>query len=414
MKNVEEYVISVCRSVKASAHSLADAGTAKKNRALHAIADKLISSVDDITAANRLDLESGQVPPKMLDRLRLDAGRIEGMARAVRELAALPDPVGTGSCQRRPNGLEISCIHVPLGVVAIIYEARPNVTVDAAAMCIKTGNGVVLRGGKEALNTNRVLMKLMKQAIADCGFDPASIELIDDTSREGTAVLMRQREYVDVLIPRGSASLIRAVAENASIPVIETGAGNCHVYVDRDADIPMAVSVTINAKASRPSVCNAAETLVVHSDIADSFLPEFAAAAEIAGVALRGCERTCSILPNIAPATEEDFATEYNDFIMAVKIVDTLDEAIAHINKYSTGHSEAIMTRSLDSAERFKRRIDSAAVYVNASTRFTDGGEFGFGAEIGISTQKLHARGPMGLSALTTQKYLICGNGQIR
>lgn len=414
MANTEEYVVSLCREVKAAAPSLAEASSADKNRALAKIAEKLESCKDEIIKANEKDLAGDGVPAKMLDRLRLDGARIDGIAASLRELILLADPVGGGERWTRPNGLDISRVRVPIGVIAIIYEARPNVTVDAAAMCIKTGNGVLLRGGKEAVNTNRVLMSVMKAALEETGLDPAAIALVDDVTRESTNVLMRQREYVDVLIPRGSASLIRAVKENASVPVIETGAGNCHVYVDRSADINMAVSVTINAKASRPSVCNSAETLLVHKDIAEAFLPEFARAAANAGTELRGCAETKKIIGNIPDASDEDYATEYNDYIMAVKVVDSIDEAIAHINLYNTGHSEAIITKDLDSAKKFQSRVDAAAVYVNASTRFTDGGEFGFGAEIGISTQKLHARGPMGLESLTTMKYLISGNGQIR
>jgi glutamate-5-semialdehyde dehydrogenase len=299
-------------------------------------------------------------------------------------------------------------------VIAIIFEARPNVTVDAAALCIKTGNAVVLRGGKEAINTNRVFIRLMKKALEDAGICPDCLALVDNTSREGASVLMSMRDYIDVLIPRGSAGLIKTVVENAKMPVIETGAGNCHLYVDKDADIDMAVKVASNAKNQRPSVCNAIETLLVHTSVAQEFLPKFAEISKEFDLEIRGCEKTRSILANAKEVCEEDYATEYDDYIIAVRVVDSVEEAVKHINKYNTKHSEAIITNNLTTAEYFQKNIDAAAVYVNASTRFTDGNEFGFGAEIGISTQKLHARGPMGLEALTTVKYLVSGNGQIR
>jgi len=330
------------------------------------------------------------------------------------ELVGLKDVLGCGDVWTIPNGIEIKRVRVPLGVVAIIYEARPNVTVDAAALCIKTGNAVILRGGKEAVNTNRVFVSLMKEALEANGISPDALGFVDNTSREGASVLMTMRDYIDVLIPRGGAGLIRNVVENAKMPVIETGAGNCHLYVDKDADIDMAVKVASNAKNQRPSVCNAIETLLVHNDKAEEFLPKFAEISEQFGLEIRGCERTMKILDSAKAATEEDYATEYDDYIIAVKVVDGVEEAVSHINKYNTKHSEAIITNNISAAEYFQKTVDAAAVYVNTSTRFTDGNEFGFGAEIGISTQKLHARGPMGLEALTTVKYLVSGNGQIR
>jgi glutamate-5-semialdehyde dehydrogenase len=350
----------------------------------------------------------------MLDRLKLNEKRIESMAESLADIARLPDPVGNGETKLRPNGIRVTNIRVPLGVIAVIYEARPNVTIDAAALCIKSGNAFVLRGGKEAVNTNRELVKYIKESLVATGISPDAAGFVDDISREGSAVLMNMRRYIDVLIPRGGAGLIKTVVENSRIPVIETGAGNCHVYVDKYADLTMAIEIAVNAKVSRPSVCNAIETVLVHSAVAGEFLRRFADAVEPWHVELRGCPRTRDILPDILPATEADYYTEYNDYICAVKIVDTIDEAIDHINKYNTRHSEAIITDNLANADKFLNSVDAAAVYVNASTRFTDGGEFGMGAEIGISTQTLHARGPVGLRELTTNKYLIVGNGQVR
>lgn len=409
-----EYITALCRSANTAKLSLASAKTADKNAVLTRIAELLTESSGEIVAANRLDLDSAAengVPGPMLDRLMLNERRIAGIAGSLGELTLLADPIGSGTRSVRPNGLVIEQIKVPLGVVAIIYEARPNVTVDAAALCIKTGNACVLRGGKEAINTNRVLVALMKRALSELGFSSDAVALVDDTSRESSFALMKQRGLVDLLVPRGGKGLIRSVVENAAVPVIETGAGNCHLYVDESADIDMAVKVAINAKLSRPSVCNAIETLLVHES-AVGFLPRFKAALPCP-LEIHGCERTRAVI-DCLPATEEDYATEYDDFILAVKVVPDLDAAIAHINRYGTGHSECIMTRSMENAARFQREVDAAAVYVNASTRFTDGGEFGFGAELGISTQKLHARGPMGLDALTTCKYLLTGSGQVR
>ena len=414
---MQTYIHNLCASAKTAAPALAAASTAKKNAALAAIADALAADRDAILAANARDLAAAAdngVPTTMLDRLRLTEARLDGICAAVRELIGLADPIGAGERWVRPNGLVIERIKVPMGVVGMIYEARPNVTVDAAALCLKTGNAVVLRGGKEAIETNRALVASMKGALAAVGLDPAVLALVERTEREGVTAMLTARGLLDVVIPRGGAGLIRTVVENARVPVIETGAGNCHLYVDESADLDMAVRVAMNAKASRPSVCNAIETMLVHASVAARFLPLFAKAAKEANIELRGCPRTKILLPDAADATDADWATEYNDYILAVRVVDTLSDAIAHINRYNTGHSETIITQSRAAAARFSREIDAAAVYVNASTRFTDGGEFGFGAEIGISTQKLHARGPMGLEALTTVKYLIDGDGQVR
>ena len=407
----------LCSNAKAAASTLALADTDKKNSVLVKISELLVENSAEILEANAKDLanaEDNGVAQTMLDRLTLSENRLMAICQSLTELTKLEDPVGKGESWSRPSGIAISRIRVPLGVVAIIYEARPNVTVDSAALCLKTGNAVVLRGGKEAIHTNTALVKIMKAAIEQCGLDPHSVELIESTDRESANILMGMRGYVDVLIPRGGKGLIKSVTENAKVPVIETGAGNCHIYVDDTADIEMAIKIAINAKCSRPSVCNAVETMLVHASIASRFLPEFAKAADEFGVEIRGCAKTCVLIPSANEVTEEDYATEYNDYILAVKVVDSISEAIDHINHYSTAHSEAIVTSSDESAEKFLKEVNSAAVYVNASTRFTDGGEFGFGAEIGISTQKLHVRGPMGLPALTTEKYLIKGNGSVR
>lgn len=411
-----DYVKELCSSAAAAKTAMASASTAKKNAVLTRIAQLLRDETDEIIKANASDLENADangVPRPMLDRLKLDKKRIDGIADSLSQLVMLTDPIGSGTRTTRPNGLVIEHIRVPLGVVAIIYEARPNVTVDAAALCIKTGNACVLRGGKEAIATNRKLTELMRRALSDNGLPENGVCLIDNTTRESSTALMKMRGLVDLLVPRGGAGLIRSVVDNATVPVIETGAGNCHIYIDSSADHEIGVKVADNAKMSRPAVCNAVETMLVHSDEAAEFLPKFVKALDGRALEIRGCERTRDIIPCKA-ACEEDFATEYDDYILAVKVVDSIDEAIAHINKYNTGHSEAIITRNMENATRFMNEIDAAAVYVNASTRFTDGGEFGFGAELGISTQKLHARGPMGLEALTTGKYLITGNGQTR
>ncbi len=416
-KEIYEHVEQLCKAAKKAEFAIANSSFVRRNDALINIANALIDNTSEILQANALDVESAEkngVIKTMIDRLTLNETRIKGISDSLMELVEIKDVLGAGEVWTRPNGLEIKRVKVPIGVVAIIYEARPNVTVDAAALCIKTGNAVVLRGGKEAINTNRVFIKLMKKALEDSGICPDCLALIDITSRESARVLMNMKEYIDVLIPRGSAGLIKSVVENAKMPVIETGAGNCHLYVDKDADIDMAVKVASNAKNQRPSVCNAIETLLVHSDVAQEFLPKFADVSSKYDLEIRGCERTREILKGVGSATEEDYATEFDDYIIAVKVVDSVKEAVDHINKYNTKHSEAIITNSVETARYFQKSIDAAVVYVNASTRFTDGNEFGFGAEIGISTQKIHARGPMGLDALTTVKYYVVGDGQIR
>ena len=415
--SLREEIEILCSDAKAASAKLALCDTNKKNEALERIALFLEREKEKIIEANVRDLSAAEengVPKAMLDRLTINEERIAGICASLRDLCGLEDPVGRSESWSRPSGLEISRVRVPLGVVAIIYEARPNVTVDSAALCLKTGNAVVLRGGKEAINTNTAIVEVIKDALVDCDMDPHSVELIRSTERESANILMTMRGYIDVLIPRGGKGLIRNVVENATVPVIETGAGNCHLYVDEYADLSMALKVAINAKCSRPSVCNAVETLLVHASIASKFLPELGREMKARGVELRGCPRTCVLIPEVVRASEEDYVTEFNDYILAVKVVDTLTDAINHINAYSTGHSEAIITENGENSERFLREINSAAVYVNASTRFTDGGEFGFGAEIGISTQKLHVRGPMGLFALTTEKYMIRGEGAVR
>ena len=398
---------------------IAAASTDEKNAILVRIAEVLRENTGKILEENQKDIADAKkngITETMIDRLRLTEERIEGIADACLQLVNLEDPVGEvleGSV--RPNGMRITKVRVPLGVAGIIYESRPNVTVDAAALCIKSGNAAILRGGKEAVHSNTVLMRLMQQALEECGFAGETVQLVEDASREVATEMMRANEYIDVLIPRGGAGLIQAIVKNATVPVIETGTGNCHLYVDETADISMAVSIADNGKTQRPSVCNALETCLVHSSIAEKFLPELAKAFEAHQVEIRGCERTREILgESVVPATEEDYATEFLDYIMSIKVVNSIDEAIEHIRKYSTGHSECIVTRDYNHAEQFQKEVDSACVYVNCSTRFTDGGEFGLGAEIGISTQKLHVRGPMGLKELTTQKYLINGTGQIR
>ena len=413
------YTEELGKRAKAAEAAAAGASTSQKNNALSAISKALLANKELIIAENAKDIANakanGMTEAKQ-DRLKLDEKRIEGIAKGVDELIALADPIGEvigGGC--RPNGLQIIKKRVPLGVIGIIFESRPNVTVDAAALCLKAGNVVILKGGKEAINSNICLGNIMRKAIEEAGLPADMIQVVDKTDRETTTEIMRLNGYVDVIIPRGSANLIQAVVQNATVPVIETGAGNCHVYVDASADLDMAVEITDNAKTQRPSVCNAIESLLVHKDIADKFLPLIADRFKEHNVKLYGCDRTIAILGDtVEKATETEYATEFNDFIIAIKVVDDIDEAIAHIRKYSTKHSECIVTKDLESAQKFQKQVDAAAVYVNASTRFTDGGEFGFGAEIGISTQKLHARGPMGLSELTTVKYLINGNGQIR
>ena len=392
---------------------------AKKDEALNAIAKALRENADKIIKANDIDIENGKkagLTKSLLDRLQLTEERINGMADGVSEVASLADPVGRVLDGRTlKNGLQIEKVTVPMGVIGIIFEARPNVTSDAAALCLKAGSAVILRGGKEAINSNKAIAEIMRDAIEGAGLPRDCVSLVEDTTRQSATELMQLSDYLDVLIPRGGAGLIKSVVENAKVPVIETGVGNCHVYVDKSADVDMAKSIIFNAKTSRPSVCNAIETVLVHKDIAEKALPEIKAELDKMNVEIRGCERTREILgESVVPATENDYAIEFLDYILAVKVVDSLDDALAHIAKYSTGHSESIITSDYESANKFTACVDSAAVYVNASTRFTDGGEFGLGAEIGISTQKLHARGPMGLNELTSSKFIIRGNGQIR
>ncbi len=406
-------------AARSAAAYLAAAGQTEKNRALAAISAALRASTARILAANAADIaaaEENGIKPVMVDRLRLTEARIAAIADGVDEVIALNDPTGEVlSMTTRPNGLVVGKKRVPLGVVGIIFESRPNVTVDAAVLCLKSGNACILRGGREALKSNLELTAIMREALVSVGMPADCVNLLNDTTREGANAMMRGRGVLDVLIPRGGAGLIKAVVENSSVPVIETGTGNCHVYLEASADPDMAVSIVYNAKTSRPSVCNAAESLLVDEAAAETLLPKVAEKLAEKNVALCGCEKTRAILgDSVREATEEDYATEFLDCAMSVKVVNGIDEAIAHINRFSTHHSEAIVTKDYAAAQRFLNEIDSAAVYVNASTRFTDGNEFGEGAEIGISTQKLHARGPMGLAALTSVKYIVYGSGQIR
>ncbi len=392
--------------------------TQDKNRALNEIADGLESKAGEIISANKIDLKNGKeagLSEGLLDRLMLDEKRIIDIANGVREVAALPDACGkTVYEHKKENGLYIKKITVPIGVIGIIYEARPNVTADAAALCLKSGNAVILRGGKEAINSNKAIAGIMRSALEKAGFPKDVIQLVEDTSRSSANEMMAMNGYLDCLIPRGGKSLIKAVVQNSTVPVIETGSGNCHIYVDESADVETAANIIFNAKTQRISVCNACESLVIHSAVINKALPVIKARLDERNTEIRGDERARAACGGIIPATEEDFYTEYLDYIISVKTVDSLDEAIEHINEHSTHHSEAIITENMSNAERFLQCIDSSSVYVNASTRFTDGGEFGLGAEIGISTQKLHARGPMGLEGLTSTKYLIYGNGQVR
>lgn len=413
-----EYLDNIGKNAKLASKVLSVASSDMKNKALERMAQALEDNSVMIIAENKKDIENGRakgLSEAMLDRLMLDSGRIEKIAAAIREIIALDDPVGkTLSGTTRPNGLHISKVSVPLGVIAVIYEARPNVTADAAALCLKSGNTVILRGGKEAINSNKAMAEVMRNAVAEAGLPADCIQLIGNTDRETAAELMKLNDYVDVLIPRGGKGLIQSVVKNSTVPVIRTGEGNCHVYVDKDADIDTATEIVFNAKASRVSVCNACETLLVHKDIAEFALIAIKTRLDEKNVEIIGDEKVQAILPDVTPATEDDWSTEYLDYKLAVRVVDDIDDAIEHISKYSTDHSEAIVTENYSAAEKFVNEVNSSAVYVNASTRFTDGGEFGFGAEIGISNQKLHVRGPVGLPELTSYKYVIRGNGQVR
>jgi glutamate-5-semialdehyde dehydrogenase len=411
-----EHVLKVAQGAKVASFALGKLDTNRKNAILHAMGEGILAAGAEIISQNALDVENARKAgktPAMLDRLSLNEARVAAMAQTFFDVEKLPDPIGeVVAGMKRPNGLNIIKRRVPLGVIGIIYEARPNVTADAMALCIKTANTVVLRGGSEAIHSNMAIVKAAVDAGVKAGLPTGSVALIEDTSREAATYMMGLNGVIDVLIPRGGAGLIQSVVKNATIPVIETGTGNCHIYMDKTGDADMGVSIIVNAKTSRPSVCNAAETLLVHKDIADEFLPKAFAALKAKNVELRGCETAQKY--GAIPATEEDYYTEFLDYILAVKVVDSVEDAIAHINKYGTRHSEAIVTHDYDSARKFQDEVDAAAVYVNASTRWTDGFEFGFGAEIGISTQKLHARGPMGLTEMTTIKYVIDGNGQVR
>ncbi len=412
-------VVRKAAEAKKAAAVLACATTRDKDAALLKAAEYLAASVDEILTANKIDLENYVKKPgytkAFYDRLELTAARIADMARGLKEIQTSEDPIGeVVSMGKRPTGLEIGMIRVPLGVVGIIYEARPNVTVDAAALCIKAGNAVILRGSSEAVNSNIVLVKILQKACREAGLPDGTVSLIEATDRSAAIELMQLSDYLDVLIPRGGRSLIKSVLENSRVPVIQTGVGLCHTYVDAEADLDMAVNIAFNAKTHRPGVCNAMETLLVHKEIAGAFLPKIDKALREAGVEVRGCPAAREIVPGMKPAVEEDWQTEYLDLILSVKVVGSLAEAIEHINKYGTKHSEAIVTTNYFHARKFMAEVDAAAVYANASTRFTDGSEFGLGAEMGISTQKLHARGPMGLKALTSMKYLVYGEGQIR
>lgn len=417
-REMENILLEQGRKAKLASRFLATAGTDIKNEALVKMAEHLERQTEEITAANQIDLAQGEkqgLTKALLDRLALNPTRIRDMAQGLREIAALPDPVGEMlEMHHRPNGLDIGRIRTPLGVIGIIYESRPNVTADAAGLCLKSGNAIILRGGEEALNSNRIITRIISAAAMECGLPEGTIQLVDSEDREAVLFMMKMNDYLDVLIPRGGKGLKKAVLENATVPVIMTGMGNCHVYIDQYGDYAKALPIVHNAKVQRPSVCNAAEKLLVHKNVAEEFLPGIIADLQAAGVEIRGCETTRRIVSGLIGATEEDWATEYLELIMAVKVVDSLEEAIDHINQYGTGHSEAIVSENYTAVRAFMARVDAAAVYANASTRFTDGNVFGFGAEMGISTQKLHARGPMGLRELTTTKFVIYGDGQVR
>jgi len=418
VNNWQQILSNQGQTARKAARALAITPTTIKNNALLAMADALEHNSDEILQANNLDLQQGEkngLTKALLERLSLNPARIKDMADGIREIAALPDPIGevTG-ISKRPNGLEVGRVRTPIGVIGIIYESRPNVTADAAALCIKAGNAVILRGGEEALNSNRLIAATIADAAVKAGLAEGAIQLVDSEDREAAVYLMKMHDYLDVLIPRGGKGLKAAVMENATVPIIMTGMGNCHVYIDQYADLKKAAPIVMNAKVQRPSVCNAAEKLLVHEAVAEQFLPDMIKELRAAGVSVRGCERTSKIIPDVIPAVDADWDEEYLDLILAVKIVHNLDEAIDHINNHGTGHSEAIISESYTNVRQFMSAVDAAAVYANASTRFTDGNVFGFGAEIGISTQKLHARGPMGLPELTTTKFIIYGDGQIR
>ena len=416
--SIREEIIAQARGAKRAAEVLANLSTEMKNQALEAIATELENSMEEILEENRKDLEAGEkagLSRALLDRLLLNEDRIRSMADGLREIIQLEDPVGDiVEMWKRPNGLMVGKMRVPMGVIGIIYEARPNVTIDAAGLCLKAGNAVILRGGSEAINSNRILARIAAEAIARVDLPAGSIQLVQTTDREAVSVLLGLNEYLDLLIPRGGAGLIRRVINEARVPVIETGTGNCHIFVDEGADLQMALDIVFNAKTSRPGVCNAVETLLVHRAIAPDFLPELYRVLRQNNVELRGCPAAREIIPDINEAVESDWEEEYLDYILAVRVVNNFEDAVSHINTYGTKHSEAIITNDYTRSQRFLREVDAAAVYVNASNRFTDGNQFGLGAEIGISTQKLHARGPMGLNELTTCKFIVYGQGQIR
>ncbi|NLM21751.1 MAG: glutamate-5-semialdehyde dehydrogenase [Peptococcaceae bacterium] len=413
---ISQEMIAIGQKAKDAARRLAFMGTETKNKALAAMAEALLQNQTHILSANVQDVEAAEkkgLRKSLINRLQLTEKKIIEMSEAIQDVIALPDPVGAGEFWTRPNGLRIHKTRVPLGVVAMIYEARPNVTVDAAALCLKSGNACVLRGGSEAIESNKVLAQIIAEAAENCGCPAGSIQLVANTDRQYAVQLMRMNKYIDVIIPRGGTGLIRTVIENSTVPVIETGTGVCHAFVDKDADLEKAVNIVFNSKTQKPEVCNALETLLVHEDVAENYLPLIGQKFKDYGVEIRGCEKVQRILPYAQPAQEEDWGAEYLDLIISVKVVRDLDEALDHIYKYSTQHSETIITENYSTAQRFINEIDAAAVYTNVSTRFTDGGRFGFGAEIGISTQKLHARGPMALPELTTFKYMVYGDGQI-
>lgn len=403
---------------KEASKQLAHLNTEQKNRVLLLVAELLDLHTESILAANAADLEQGRemgLKGAIVERLTLSGDRIEGIANGLREVVQLEDPIGEiEEMKKRPNGLLIGKKRVPLGVVGVIYESRPNVTADVAGLCIKTGNVCILRGGKEAFRSNNAIVQIFHKAISECGLDPHMVQLVQDTSRASAVAMMKMNEYLDILIPRGGAGLIQTVVQNSTVPVIETGVGNCHIYVDEAADPEKALSIVVNAKTHRPGVCNAAESLLIHGKVAEEMLPAIGKALADAGVEIRGDQQTCNLVPDAVPASEDDWSTEYLDLVISSKVVASLEEAVEHINQHGSSHSESIVSENYTHAQYFLDRIDSAAVYVNASTRFTDGFEFGYGAEIGISTQKLHARGPMGLKELTTNKYVIYGSGQIR